>query len=312
MTSEPADQDGAWKETWDHYLQPFLEFCFPEVATRIDFSQPVEFLDQELQEVVRDANLGKQRADRLVRVFRRDCTKGLILIHLEVQSQHDPLFPSRMYQYHHRIVDRFGEPVVSLAVLADNRPNWRPAAYEEDYWGCRLRFEYPICKLLDLDAEMLEQSNNPAAIVISAQLAAQATRGAAVQRKQRKWKLTRRLYERSYSKKDILELYRLIDWLLTLPKTLEVEFRRDLMDYEKEKAMPHLTSIEILGREAGLQEGRLETLRENVLEVLETRFGEVPAALRERVGTMTDEALLRKLHRRSVLATSLPDFESEG
>ena len=33
---------------------------------------PIEFLDQELQQVVRDADPGKQRTDKLVKVLRRD------------------------------------------------------------------------------------------------------------------------------------------------------------------------------------------------------------------------------------------------
>jgi hypothetical protein len=43
-----------------------------------------------------------------------------------------------MYEYHRRIVDRYQKRVVSLAVLADTSPGFRPAAYEEETWGCRL------------------------------------------------------------------------------------------------------------------------------------------------------------------------------
>jgi len=65
LTVVAADYDGAWKELLDVYFQPFLEFCFQDAAHRVDWAQPVEFLDQELQEVVRDAELGKLRADKL-------------------------------------------------------------------------------------------------------------------------------------------------------------------------------------------------------------------------------------------------------
>ena len=49
MLSEAADYDGAWKEALEHYLQPFLELCFADIAARINWRIPVEFLDQELQ-----------------------------------------------------------------------------------------------------------------------------------------------------------------------------------------------------------------------------------------------------------------------
>mgnify|MGYP001172711702 CR=1 FL=1 len=82
--SAAIDYDGAWKEALEQYLQPFLALCFPAVADGIDWHQPVEFLDQELQQVVRDADLGKQRTDKLVKVQRLDGTEEWLLIHLEV------------------------------------------------------------------------------------------------------------------------------------------------------------------------------------------------------------------------------------
>ena len=69
--TESIDYDGAWKETLERYLRPFLELCFPLAAAGIDWAVPIEFLDQELQQVVRDADLGKQRTDKLVKDMRR-------------------------------------------------------------------------------------------------------------------------------------------------------------------------------------------------------------------------------------------------
>ena len=67
--SQPPDQyDSPWKEALEVFLRSLLEFCFPAVAAAIDWSVPVEFLDKELQEVVRDADAGAQRVDKLVRV----------------------------------------------------------------------------------------------------------------------------------------------------------------------------------------------------------------------------------------------------
>jgi hypothetical protein len=92
------------------------------VAAGSDWSAAIAFLDQELQEVVRDAELGKQRADKLVKVQRQDGVEEWLLVHVEVQGQRDPDLPRRMYRCHHRIEDRYERPVVSLAVLADANP----------------------------------------------------------------------------------------------------------------------------------------------------------------------------------------------
>jgi len=96
----------------------------------------------------------------------------------------------------------------------------------------------------------------------------------------------------------------LLDWLLVLPEELTPEFRRELRQFETEKAMPYITSIELLGR----QEGRQQTLREDILDVLEARFGEVPYALRERVAALSDEAELKRWHRQAAITPGLAAF----
>ncbi len=67
---------------------------------------------------------------------------------------------------------------------------------------------------MDLSEEMLEATDNPAAVVIAAHRVAQQPAQDPARRKTAKWRLTRRLYERGYTKEDIIELYRLIDWLI--------------------------------------------------------------------------------------------------
>src|SRR5207237_1877218 len=107
--AQPSDEfDSPWKEMLELYLRSILEFCFPHVATAVDWSKGFEFLDKELQEVTRDAAIGEQRVDKLVKIRRLDGAEEWILIHLEVQHQRDPGLPERLYQYHHRVRDRFG------------------------------------------------------------------------------------------------------------------------------------------------------------------------------------------------------------
>ena len=84
--------------------------------------------------------------------------------------------------------------------------------------------------LLAGESGPLDQSDNPVAVVIAAHLAAQATADDLTARQEFKWALTRRLHERGYEWQDILELFRLLDWLLVLPDELEVAFRQKLTE----------------------------------------------------------------------------------
>jgi hypothetical protein len=307
-----ADFDGAWKLALDRYLDPFLRLCFPAVHAGIDWSREHAALDQELQQVVRDAETGKRRVDKLYRVYLRDGSEEWILVHVEVQGRVDRRLPERLYRYYCRIVDCHRRRVVTLAVLADTSHNFRPGAYEEETLGCRVRFEYPSCKLLDFTDAQLEREDNRVAIVIAAHRAAQSQTRDPVLRKAMKWEVTRRLYERGYSKEDVLELFRLIDWFIHLPEEQRVEFRREVIEYEANKNMPYITSIEEMGRQEGRQEGLREgvitTRQRAVLDALEIRFGEVPDSIRQSIEALHDEARLRSLLRIAIQAPSLESF----
>src|SRR5947208_1657552 len=106
MPDAPNDFDSPWKELLEVYLQPTLEFCFPQAAQAIDWSAKVEFLDKELQEVVRDSALGEQRVDKLIKVKLLGGGEEWILVHVEVQHQPETNLAERVYQYHHRVRDR--------------------------------------------------------------------------------------------------------------------------------------------------------------------------------------------------------------
>lgn len=307
--SENTDYDGAWKEALEGYLRPFLELCFPAVAEEIDWEAGITFLDKELQEVVRDADLGKQRVDKLVRVRREDGEEEWVLLHIEVQAQPDDELPLRLYQYHHRLVDRYGQRCATLVIFADEEEGWHPRRFVSELWGCRIAFEFPTCKLVELAGRVdLQTSPNVAAVVIAAHLAAQRARGDVEARMEWKWTLTRRLYELGLEKRDVQELFRLIDWLIRLPDEKEVEFRQKVTEYEEQNAMPHITSIERLSRQEGRREGRQEALQEAVLETLEVRFGTVPDGLREVVETVSDIDHLGRLFRHAIVCADMEKF----
>jgi len=116
------------------------------------------------------------------------------------------------YVYNYRIYDKFRFPVVSLAVLTDERPKWRPASFGYKRWGFRLEMEFPMTKLLDYnDVAKLENNPNPFAIVVMAHLKVLETRHTPHKRFEWKWHLTMALYERGYEKQDVLHLFQFID-----------------------------------------------------------------------------------------------------
>ena len=157
---------------------------------------------------------------------------------------------------------------------------------------------------------------NPAAVVVAGHLASMESARDPARRLDQRWQLTRHLYEAGFSKEDILELYRLLDWVMALPEKLAFEFRQKVVEYEREKRMPYVTSTERLaraegrdeGRQEGRQEGRLLAIREGILDLLLARFSSVPYEFQETISGIADETLLRQLNRHAALLPSLEEF----
>ena len=162
-----------------------------------------------------------------------------------------------MFVYYYRMTDKFHQPVVSLAVLGDENPDWNPQHFEQSLFGCGVRFEFPTVKLLQFEnrIEELEQSENPFATVILAHLMTLKTAGNPVDRSQWKLRLLKPLYRRGMSRDTIRDLFRVIDWMMDLPTDIALQFENELLTFEREKQMPYVTSIERHGIERGIEQG---------------------------------------------------------
>ena len=161
-----------------------------------------------------------------------------------------------------------------------------------------------------------------------ADLKAQATRRDPNGRLQWKLTLVKMLYQRGYTKEDILELFRFIDWLMVLPDDLELSFTEALREYEEETKMAYVTSIERRGLQQGLQEGLqqglqeglqqglqqglrqglLQKSREAVIEILEARFEVVPQSIVEIINDVDDLSILKMLLKKAATVQALEDF----
>jgi hypothetical protein len=142
MTEQRDEFDSPWKDILEAYFQDFMLFFFPHIYDDIDWSQGYEFLDQELQQVVRDAELGKRMADKLVKVWKLSGEETWVLVHIEIQSQEESKFSERMFVYYYRLRDRYNCKIVSLAILGDERETWRPQLFQDELWGCRASFSF--------------------------------------------------------------------------------------------------------------------------------------------------------------------------
>ena len=97
---------------------------------------------------------------------------------------------------------------------------------------------------------------------------------------------------------------------MPLPDALKIQFRTQLQQRLPDKTMPHITLFEELALKEGLEKGILQNAREAILDVLDTRFGQVPDSIRDRINALGSEPTLKTLLRRAARASSLEEFQA--
>lgn len=200
----------------------------------------------------------------------------------------------------------------SVAILGDGASRWRPARFVYELWGCETAFRFPVVKLIDYNDrwDELEASVNPFATVVMAHLKTQSTIRNDLARQAWKLALLRRLYRLGYRRSDVIQLYRFIDWLMQLPKSLDQELWRTLKQEEGEQIMPYITYAERVGMEEGLEKGLQQGLRQGLLLgielALKLKFGQAGAALTPEIRQVEDVELLQAVQA-SIEFAAMPD-----
>jgi hypothetical protein len=294
-----TDYDSPWKEALDAFFEQCLAFFFPLAHTDIDWARGHQTLDKELQQIVRDAEVGRRYVDKLVKVWLKGGEERWLLIHVEVQVWKESDFPRRMHVYNYRVFDRYDKEVVSLAILADDDPAWRPSHFGYSRWGFRTGTEFPVVKLLDYapHAASLEANPNPFATVVLAHLKTLETRRAPADRQAWKVRLIKGLYERGLGAADVRRLFRFIDWLMDLPAALDTLFWDEIRQYEEERRMPFMTTPERLAR--------TEELLAGIELGLELKFGAEGLQLMPEISQLRDVEVLRAV-RQAIKTAATP------
>jgi hypothetical protein len=164
-----------------------------------------------------------------------------------------------------------------------------------------MRIRFPHVKLNDYRGQLasLLQEQNVFGLVTAAHLLTQQTKGRHVKRLAVKLWLARALYERNWDKQRVVDLFNIIDWMMQIPRSLQLQLMRDIALLERKKNMPYLNSFERLGLERGMkrgreqglekglelgrQKGRQQALCELVGIQLKKRFGALPPSVQERL-----------------------------
>ncbi len=291
-------QDSSWRKILDKLLPEFLAFFFPEIHQAIDFEKGFEFLDKELQKILpQEDDTGKRVVDKLVKVFLRDGSEKWLLIHIEIQGYHESNFSKRVFHCYYRIYDRFGEELISVALLTDEDPEFRENVYKISRLGFRLHFEFPAVKLLDYREKWdeLERDPNPFAIATRAFLKTIETRGSDQERYQWKKHFLLELYRKGMSRETILALYEFIGVIMALPYAKDETLYDEIKQTTEDKQMSVLAVAERVGMKKGIEQGIEQGLRQTISDILEIKFGIAGLELFDPIKLITGIETLQKI-----------------
>ena len=251
--AEKSKYDSAWKKVIKKLFKDFLEFFFPDIYEAIDFTKKIDFLDNELKEIDPDSTMGDGSMAYIC-----------IIIHIEVQSQAKPGFMKRMFIYFYRGHDKMVEkniPMISVAILADDGPNYRPDEYCFSLFGFEIRMKIPVVKILDYKLkkelrEKLENTKNPMAMIVKAQLKSHEVKQADNDTKFEVTKeLIRLCYKHGYSKEDTRLIMKFFAWVIRLPVAYKNRVKEVIRKIEEEFKMEYIPLWERDARNEGKREG---------------------------------------------------------
>ncbi|NET55039.1 MAG: hypothetical protein F6K47_02190 [Symploca sp. SIO2E6] len=167
-----------------------------------------------------------------------------------------------------------------------------------------------MVKLLDYDLEELAQNQNPLAAIVQAHRISQIANQDAAVGYANKLSLIKSLYERGFSRENIVELFRIIDWLIALPELEEERLWQEIQTLEENKNMPYVTSVERIGIKKGRVKGLQQGKQQDIVRILEFRFEGVTEELKLLIGKLDNIELLGDLILQAVTTPSLDEFTS--
>jgi uncharacterized protein YbgA (DUF1722 family) len=221
----------------------------------------------------------------LVEVLLRNGGMLWVLIHIEVQAQHDAALARRVLDYNYRIFKEYGQPVASLVLLADDDPKWRPQAFHNKVLGTVMGISFAAAKLLDYAGrtDVLLASHNPFALVTLAHLRTQQAHRDPDELYAAKWQLTKLLYQHGWRKQRIIMLFNVINWMMALPASHQRRYWQAVLQLEKERNMKLLNPLEQMFLDDGLKKGLEQGLVRGLEQGLERGRREGAALLLERL-----------------------------
>ncbi len=307
--TDPIDHDQLFKTVIRTFFPEFLHLFFPDRAARYDLSA-VTWLDKE---VFADPPDGPRHildmVAELAAVGRSDPASALALIHVEVESADSVTDLERRlpaYYFHLRrthgkrvlpivLYLKVGLEGVGVRVISDP---------PDDDAVMTFRYRYVALPGLTAGEEYLN-GGDWLGVALSVLM------GAATDDRLRIGvTAVRRIADSPLSDAKKALLGDCIETYIELPEPELVRFREIINANATGRVQPVNKTRVQLAEEQGMEKGRILAMRAAVLELLEARFGDIPADIADLVNVSAELDTLRRWHRAAATAPNLTAFRT--
>ena len=163
MVDVRQDHDRWFKELISTFFEEFILAFLPDVFEHLDF-QHLSFLHQEVYTDV------LKRTKGMVDIIAETKLKGedsLIIVHVEPQSTYDKSFHERMFFYFSRLYEKYGRPIVPIAIFSYDQPREEKEVLTLHFpFKKVLTFEYFIIELKKKNWRDFIRQPNPVALAL--------------------------------------------------------------------------------------------------------------------------------------------------
>jgi hypothetical protein len=267
------EADGPWKDALDFFLEQFMDLFFPDWSKQINWSKKPKPLTPDFPN-----QFGTEVCDRIFEVELLNGEQEILILHVEIQGQKLNDLPYRMMSYNFSSFKKYEKPVVSIAVYLDKDPLLCPNLFEQIHpfkkEPCH-QFWYDTIKIWNYKGkeEELKKTDNIFALIVIAQLAIMGDKNDQELRKNNKRALFREFFNRGLKKETVVQLHKVIDWLIPLDQKHMIMFQKEVKETAQKEKWADWDPVYVSTFEkVAMIKGREESLKHIIDKQIRRRF----------------------------------------
>ncbi len=293
------DHDQLSKTILTAFFGEFIEL-FQKALVQAIHVDTTQFLDKE---TFTDLPLGEKKIlDVVAKMETVSGNPPVILIHIEIESGYPTDFSERMFNYYTVLRLRHHLLIISIVVYLEKSGEglWRETHREAPLGKQSVLFDYDAIGLPGLDAATYLATGNPLAFAFAAQM------------KRGGWSKGRLKYEclSRIVRCQVNEARRslLINWVQTYLALSETEQQEFEVLVTASPLTEEVRTMLLTYEGKVLQRGMRQAKQQTLLDLLQTKFGQLPAEIPQRVIAMEQIEELDQLLRQIITANSLDEM----